>query len=277
MRIDSHQHFWAYNPAEYGWIDDSLAALRRDFGPDDLAPLLATNDFDGAVAVQARQSLVETRWLLGLARRHTFIRGVVGWVPLADPGVGRILDELTSDPSFKGVRHVVQGEPDPAFLEGPAFNAGLRELTARGLAYDLLIVARQLPAAIAFVDRHPGQRFVLDHIAKPQVKGPPPEDWRRNVFELARRPHVSCKFSGVVTEVPGRAWTPDLIRPYFDVMLSAFGPQRVMFGSDWPVCLVASDYSRWVRCCESCAEGLTTTERARLFGGTAADFYRLTL
>lgn len=275
MRIDAHQHFWHYTSAGYSWIDDSMDVIRRDFLPESLAPLLADARLDGTVAVQARQSLEETEFLLDLARHHPAIRGVVGWAPLADSGVGELLDRWAMNPAFKGVRHVVQGESDPDFLDRPDFNAGLREVTTRQLTYDLLIYAHQLPAATAFVDRHPGQRFVLDHIAKPRVDGEPPAAWRRQLAELARRPNVSCKFSGVVTEVPGRRWTPSLLRPYFECVLAAFGPGRVLFGSDWPVCLVASDYSRWVDTCTLLTANLSSAEQARFWGGNATDFYRL--
>lgn len=274
MRIDAHQHFWRYTREEYGWIDEPMRAIRRDFLPPDLAPLLAGRRLDGSVAVQARQTLDETHWLLGLARDHSFIKGVVGWVPLADPSTGGVLDSLAGNTRFKGVRHVVQGEP-PGFLDAPAFNAGLREVTTRKLTYDILIFANQLEEATRFVDRHPHQTFVLDHIAKPVVQGAPPAAWCRHLRELARRPLVSCKFSGVVTEVPGWQWSPELLRPYFEEVLAAFGPHRLMFGSDWPVCLVAADYPRWFAFVESCTQRLTAAERERVLGGTATEVYRL--
>ncbi len=274
MRIDAHQHFWRYTPEEYGWIDEPMRAIRRDFLPPELARLLAEHRLDGTVAVEARQTLAESRWLLELARGYSFIKGVVGWVPLADPGVSGMLDAFIQDPVFKGVRHVVQGQP-PGFLTAPAFNAGLREVTFRKLVYDLLIFVHQLEETIHFVDRHPRQVFVLDHIAKPAVQGPPPAVWCRSLRELARRPLVFCKFSGVVTEVPGWRWAPDLLRPYFEEVLAAFGPGRLMFGSDWPVCLVAADYGRWFEFVESCARQLTSVERERVLGGTATEVYRL--
>ncbi len=274
MRIDAHQHFWRYTPEEYGWIDEPMRAIRRDFLPPDLARLLARHLLDGTVAVEARQTLAESSWLLELARDYSFVKGVVGWVPLADPGAGDMLDSLVQNPKFKGVRHVVQGQP-PGFLDAPAFNAGLREVTARKLAYDLLIFADQLAEAIRFVDRHPQQIFVLDHIAKPVVQGPPPDAWCRELRELGRRPLVACKFSGVVTEVPGWQWTPELLRPYFEEALAAFGPHRLMFGSDWPVCLVAADYARWFEFVSSCTQRLSGVERERVLGGTATEVYRL--
>lgn len=276
MRIDAHQHFWRYTPAEYGWIDDSMAVIRRDFLPDDLAPLLAAIGLEGSIAVQARQTVAETAWLLELAAAHPQIRGVVGWLPLAQQGagIGRQLDGFAAQPKFKGVRHVLQGEPD-SYFEQPGFNAALREVAKRGLTYDLLVYARQLPAALAWIDQQPTLRVVVDHIAKPVVQGPPPAAWRTHLRELARREHVACKFSGVVTEVPGGQWTPELLRPYFEVVLEAFGPRRLMFGSDWPVCLVATDYARWFAFVGSCLAPLSAGEQAAILGDTATNFYHL--
>ena len=276
MKIDAHHHCWRYTREEYGWIDDSMAAIRRNFYPADLAPQLAAASLDGAVAVESRQCMEETLQLLEHTHRHTFIKGVVGWVPLTDPKVAGILDQLGQEKGFKGVRHVLQGEPD-SYMADAAFNAGLKSVAAHGLTYDLLIKAPQLPAAIALVDRHPNLRIVLDHIAKPVISGPPPAEWRRNLAELARRPNVCCKFSGLVTEVPGYDWPPQLLWPYFDVVLGIFGAERLMFGSDWPVCLVASDYQRWYRFMESCVTGLSHDERTRILGVTATEFYRLSL
>lgn len=278
MIIDAHQHFWAYSADEYDWIDESMAVLRRDFLPEHLEPILSEAGVGATVAVQARQSLVETDWLLALASRHAFIRGVVGWVPLREKGERVIedLDRYQAHAAFKGVRHVLQGEPD-AYMADAAFNAGVATLAGRGLAYDLLVFARQLPAALAFVDRHPQLRIMLDHIAKPVVAGAPPAAWVASIRELALRPQVMCKFSGVVTEVPGREWTPALLRPYFDVVLEAFGARRVVFGSDWPVCLVASDYLGWREFVTACTESLSPDERAAIFGGNAASFYRLSV
>lgn len=275
MKIDSHQHFWRYSAAEFGWISDAMQAIRRDFSPADLAKAFAPTGFNGAVAVQARQLVEETRWLLQLAKENALIKGVVGWVPLAEKNIPAALDEFAADKNLKGVRHVVQAEADPAFLDRAAFNAGIREVTARKLVYDILIVARQLPASIRFVDRHPDQVFVLDHIAKPVVQGAPDATWAANILELAKRERVYCKFSGVITEAPGWKWTQELIQQYFDVVLEAFGPRRLMFGSDWPVCTVGLEHAAWVQCVEKCAAKLSTDERARLFGGTASEAYRL--
>lgn len=275
--IDAHQHFWSYTPAAYDWISESMQAIRRDFLPADLAPLAAAAGITGTVAVQARQSLEETDWLLALAASHpALVRGVVGWVPLREQGAGiaALLDSYATRPAFKGVRHVLQGEPD-LYMADASFNAALAELPSRSLSYDLLVLARQLPAALALVDRHPNLPVVLDHIAKPVVSGPPPADWIKNLRALGRREHVCCKFSGVVTEVPGWQWTPDLLRPYFDAALEAFGPSRLMFGSDWPVCQVASDYLDWHRFVTACVAPLSDSERTAILGGNATRFYRL--
>jgi L-fuconolactonase len=275
MKIDSHHHFWRYNTDDFGWISDAMARIRRDYLPADLAPEIEARGIDGTVAVQARMTTEETRWLLELADKNNFIKGVVGWVPLAEKSAAAELDRFAAHPRLKGVRHVVQGQP-AGFLDAPAFNAGIREVTSRRLVYDILIFASQLEEATHFVDRHPNQIFILDHIAKPVVQGPPPKEWRQLIRELARRERVACKFSGVVTEIPGFApWTAGDLRPYFDIVLEAFGPRRLMFGSDWPPCLVSSEYARWHETVSSFTTALTPDERSRILGGTAVEWYRL--
>ncbi len=275
VKIDSHHHFWRYNTDDFGWISDAMARIRRDYLPADLAPQLAARGIDGTVAVQARMTTEETRWLLELADQNPWVKGVVGWVPLAGKDAAAELDRFAAHPRLKGVRHVVQGQP-AGFLDAPAFNAGIREVTSRRLVYDILIYANQLEEAIRFVDRHPGQVFVLDHIAKPVVQGPPTADWIRLIRELARRPLVACKFSGIVTEIPGFApWTPADLKPYFDTVLEAFGPARLMFGSDWPPCLVSSEYIRWHETVTAFTAPLSEGERARILGGTAVEYYKL--
>ena len=274
--IDSHQHFWQYCPEDYDWIDDDMAVIRRDFTPEDLRATSSQLGVTGSVAVQARQTLGESQWLLDLAAGDNFIRGVVGWVPLAESSVADDIAALAANPTFKGVRHVVQGESDPEFLARPAFNQGIREVTRLDLVYDILITAPQLPASIAFVDRHPAQRFVLDHIAKPVIGAEgPPSAWCAQIAQLAERPNVSCKFSGLVTEVDGELWDEELLRPYWEVVLEAFGPDRLMFGSDWPVCLVRSEYARWLEFVQSVASDLSRSEQERVLGGTAKAVYRL--
>ncbi len=277
MYLDSHQHFWRYEAREFDWIDESMAAIRRDFLLADLAPVLALGGVDGTIAVQARQSVAETDWLLKLAGENPrMIRGVVGWLPLREQGerVGRLLEERNESGLLKGVRHVLQGEPD-AYMADADFNAGVGQLAGFGLSYDLLVRAPQLPSVIGLVDRHPDLPVVLDHGAKPVVQGAPDAAWMRLIRELARRPQVGCKLSGLVTEVPGWKWTVETVRPYFDTVLEAFGADRLMFGSDWPVCLVATPYAAWLDGVRTLIADLSADEQTLILGGTAARFYRL--
>lgn len=273
MTIDAHHHFWRYTTEEFGWIDEPMAAIRRDFLPEHLAAEIAAAKVDGVISVQARQSVVETEWLLELAARNEFIRGVVGWVELVSPRVRADLERLAVNPKLRSVRHVVQGEPDPGFILRPDFNNGIRELRNLDLRYDILIFERQLPQTIEFVDRHPEQVFILDHVAKPRIGANELSPWRENIRELARRPNVFCKISGMVTEADYRRWTAAQLRPYFETVLEAFGPRRLMFGSDWPVCLVACDYVRWAALVREWISPLSPAEQARILGETAAEAY----
>ena len=275
MNIDAHHHLWKYSAAEYGWITPEMRAIRRDFLPQDLEPLMHHFDIDGTVAVQARGTLEETAWLLGLAGQHPLIRGVVGWVPLTDgAGVKRSLERFAANPKLRGVRHVVQDEPDPRFILRPDFNEGISALREFGLRYDILIFERHLPAAIEFVDRHPNQTFILDHVAKPRIKEGILSPWDRNMRELAKRQNVYCKLSGMITEADPQHWTPQSLQPYIDVVLATFGPRRLMYGSDWPVMLLAgNDYARWYRTVGVAIEKLSKAEQARIMGGTAAEAY----
>ncbi|MGA8111030.1 MAG: amidohydrolase family protein [Acidobacteriaceae bacterium] len=274
MRIDAHHHFWRYTAAEYGWIDDAMASIRRDFLPADLAPEIAAAGIDAVVSVQARQSLEETEALLSMAESHPWIAGVVGWVPLADPRVSRDLERLARHPKLRGVRHILQAEP-AEYMDRADFNAGLAQLFPLGLAYDILIVHHQLPAAIRLVDRHPNQVFVLDHIAKPPIRAGETQPWARDLAEIARRPNVVCKLSGVVTEADYKTWTYESILPYLETALAAFGPDRLMFGSDWPVCRVATPYSAWVQTVERFAAPLSAPERQSIFHDTATRAYSI--
>jgi L-fuconolactonase len=274
MRIDAHHHFWHYTPDEYGWIDEQMAAIRRDFLPADLAPEIAAAGIDAVLSVQARQTIAETEWLLSQANAHPWIAGVVGWLPLADPSVPQLLEHYAANPHLKGLRHVLQAEPD-AYMDRPEFNFGLSQLRAHNLTWDILIHHAQLPAAIRLVDRHPDQVFVLDHIAKPSIRTGEIEPWKRDLTELARRPNVFCKLSGVVTEANYKTWNYDQIAPYLDAALHAFTPNRLMFGSDWPVCLVATTYGDWVRTIDRFAATLSAADREAIFHTTAARAYRL--
>lgn len=275
MRIDAHHHFWRYTPDEYGWIDDTMASIRRDFLPADLAPEISAAGIDAVLSVQARQSLAETEFLLTHAHENPWIAGVVGWVPLVDPAVATILEPLAHNPQLKGIRHVLQAEPD-AYMDRPDFNAGLAQLRAFSLTYDILVYHAQLPSAIRLVDRHPNQVFVLDHIAKPAIRAGELRPWARDIAELARRPNVFCKLSGIVTEADYKTWTYDQVLPYMEGALEAFTPARLMFGSDWPVCRVAVTYTDWIHTVERFASPLSAAEREALFHTTAARAYRLT-
>ena len=275
MKIDSHHHFWKYSVGEYPWIGDAMAPLRRDFLPEHLKAEIAAAGIDGVVSVQARQTVGETEWLLSLADGNDFIKGVVGWVPLAETSVREVIAKFATNPKLRAVRHVVQDEPDDRFILGGDFNRGVSVLRDFGLVYDILIFERQLAASIEFVDRHPKQVFVLDHIAKPRIKDNAIEPWRANIREMARRENVFCKVSGMVTEADWKTWTWEQMRPYFDAVLEAFGPKRLMFGTDWPVCLAASGYARWVELVRRFAGGLSADEQAWLFGKTAIEAYRL--
>jgi L-fucono-1,5-lactonase len=275
MKIDSHHHFWKYSEREYGWIGDNMKALRRDFLPPDLAKEIAAAGIEGVVSVQARQTLEETQFLLEYAEGNDFIRGVVGWVPLVNPAVSKDIEKFAGRPKLKALRHVLQDEPDDNYILRDDFNRGIRALRDVGLVYDILIYERHLPQTLTFVDRHPDQVFVLDHIAKPRIKDNLIEPWRANIRRLAERPHIYCKLSGMVTEADWQNWTPEQLRPYFDVVLQAFGPRRLMFGSDWPVCLVAASYQKWVTTVTSAIAKLTADEQARIWGGTAVEAYGL--
>jgi L-fuconolactonase len=276
VRIDAHQHFWRYDAGEYAWISEALSPLRRDFLPQDLGPLLRSRGLDGCVAVQARQTVAESDWLLELADAAPFVRGVVGWVDLRDGGAAAELARLATHPRFVGVRHIAQDEPDDGFLARPDFVAGVAKLAAHGLRYDLLVYERQLPAAIELATTLPEQPFVLDHIGKPRIADGAREPWAGHLVELARRDNVACKLSGIVTEAAWDAWTLHALRPYLDTALEAFGPDRLMFGSDWPVCLLAGGYDEVHELVENWSAALSAAERAALFGGNAARFYGLT-
>jgi len=279
MNIDSHQHFWSYSAAEYPWIGAGMERLARDYLPVDIEAPAAAAGIGGTVAVQARQTLEETRWLLDLAEHHPLIRGVVGWVDLRSPAVSGQLAECVAQKKFVGVRHVVQDEPDPRFLLGEEFVRGLKQLRPHGLTYDLLLYPQQLPAAVELAQLLPEQPFVLDHLAKPRIAAwtarSDMADWRRDIEALATRENVCCKLSGMVTEAAWRQWRPADFAAYLDVALAAFGPERLMFGSDWPVCLLSGDYAEVAGIVKDFCGTLSVTEQAAIWGGTATRFYEL--
>lgn len=276
MLIDSHHHLWKYSADQYPWIDDQMAVLRRDFWSEDLDEIAQTHAIDGFVTVQARQSLEETETLLSICDSQPLIKGVVGWVDFASEQVTEQLDRLGSHTGLKGLRHVVQDEPDNGFILGKDFNRGISALVGRDLVYDVLIFARQLGPSIEFVSSHPAIPMVLDHIAKPSVQtGKVDADWEANIRRLAEFPNIACKFSGVATEVADPTWDIETIRPYWDVVLDAFTPSRLMYGSDWPVCLLRTEYGRWIRTVRELAGELSSDERDEFLGGTAKRIYHL--
>lgn len=275
MKIDSHHHFWQYNSDEFAWIDESMQTIARDFLAGDLQEEIQQVGIDRVVSVQARQSVAETDFLLQAAAENEFIAGVVGWAPLADESLRDTLDRWADSPQLKGIRHVVQDESDDRFILGDAFNVGVSLLKQYDLVYDILIFERQLQPSIEFVDRHPEQVFVLDHIAKPKVADAELQPWAEHLKQLAERQNVYCKWSGVVTEGDWQGWNLESLWPYFDVALEAFGPNRMMFGSDWPVCLLASDYRRWFDATGQLTASLSPSEQERFYGGTAIEAYKL--
>jgi len=272
MRLDAHQHFWSYDAAQYPWIPPG-SALHRSWLPEDLAALQAPLGFDGSIAVQARQVVGESDWLLSLADRHANVRGVVGWVDLRADRVEADLARLAAHPKFVGVRHVVQDEPDDDFMLGRDFQRGISKLRAHDLTYDLLIYPHQLPAAIRLAEAFPEQAFVLDHLAKPCVKDGALEPWKTQLRRLARLPNVHCKVSGMITEADHRAWRAEQFLPYLDTVFEAFGPARLMYGSDWPVCLLAGDYRQAFELVDDYARQCAPAEREALFGANGAAFY----
>ena len=275
MKIDAHHHFWKYDPVRYAWMNERMEVLKKDYQPADLLVETEKTGIDGVVSVQADQSMLETDELLEHAARHDFIKGVVGWFPLSDSSVEEVLSEYAQNPWLKGVRHVVQDEPDDRFILGNAFNEGIRKLEQFDLVYDILIYERQLAPSIEFVDLHPNLSFVLDHVAKPRIGDGVMDPWKAQMFEMARRENVTCKLSGMATEANWTEWTLDGLRPYMEVALDAFGPNRLMFGSDWPVARLAVDYEPWVSLCREFISTLSPHEREAIEGGNAIRAYRL--
>lgn len=274
-RIDAHHHLWRYAAHEYDWIDDTMGRLRRDYTPSDLSEAMASAGIDGTIAVQARQDLAETHDLLSLAEAHPFIEAIVGWARIASKDFPACLDRLTAYPKLKGLRHVIQSEVDDDFILRRDFNRGIKTMLSSGLVYEILIYERHLPQTIQFVDAHPNQIFVLDHIAKPRIGDGMLSPWRENVYDLARRNNVCCKVSGMTTEADWRAWKEIDLRPYLDTVFDAFGAARLMMGSDWPVCLLAVEYQQWFSLLDRYAAELSEHEREQFRGGTAIRVYGL--
>ena len=275
MIVDAHQHFWDPALADYPWLtDDELAPVRRRFGPEDLGPVLREHGVGGTVLVQALGSVDETRRLLAVAETTPFVLGVVGWIDLTDPDAAGTLAGLAGG-ALVGIRHQVHDEPDPAWLLRPDVQRGIAAVGEAGLAYDFLVRPPALPAAIETARRHPGMRFVVDHVAKPPIRDGDTEEWARGLAELAGLPNVSCKLSGLVLEADWGAWRAEELVPYYRRALDWFGPERSLFGSDWPLCLVAADYGAVLELVLAALGGLDEGERAAVLGGNAARVYGL--
>lgn len=273
--IDAHHHLWKYSKEQYPWMLAGMESIRRDFLIPELQEITREARVTGTVVVQARQMQEESRWLLELAAQTDLIRGVVGWVPLIEPGVAAHLEMFSADSKFKGVRHVLHDEADEFYMLRDDFNRGIALLKNFNLRYDILIFERHLPQTIQFVDRHPNQIFIVDHIAKPKIKDRQLSPWDLHIAELAKRENVYCKISGMVTEANWKSWSEEDLLPYLDKVLTAFGPQRLMIGSDWPVILVASEYSRWINILRRWTDSLSSVEKLYISSKTAVTAYRL--
>lgn len=275
MKIDSHQHFWKYNPQRDGWIDESMKVIQADFFPSDLEPHLQHHKIDGCIAVQADQSEEETEFLLELAAEYTFVKGVVGWIDLRAVNVEERLEYFSQNSFFKGVRHIVQAEKED-FLLSVDFQKGISTLSQFKLPYEILIFPNQLESAIQMVNQFPDQEFILDHIAKPYIKKQILQPWKSLIHELAKAPNVSCKISGLITEADLKNWEAGQIEPYLDVVFNAFGEDRVLFGSDWPVCLLAGGYDEVVSLVSNYTVDFSSKAKEKLFGANAARIYNIT-
>jgi L-fuconolactonase len=275
MKIDSHQHFWKYDPVRDSWITDAMQVLKRDFLPDELVAELDANGIDASIAVQADQSENETLFLHDLAERTERIAGVVGWIDLASPRIEERLRFFSKFRKLRGFRHIAQSEPDDRFLVRPEIIQGIRQLREFGFTYDVLIYPKQLPAAIELVSHLPEQRFVLDHLAKPEIRAGNISSWASDIRAIAGSTNVYCKLSGLVTEADWRRWKPADFAPYLDVVFDAFGADRLMFGSDWPVCLVAATYRQVKQLVEDYVDHDAANEKGKIFGENAIRFYGL--
>ncbi len=272
--IDAHQHFWQYHPDKHSWINEDMAVIRKDFLPADLEPLLTQHQISGCVAVQADQTNAETDFLVTLAQQHDFIKGVVGWVDLRANDIAEKLAQYQSQKIIKGFRHILQGE-DPGFMLHPDFLRGISLLQSFGFTYDILIYPKHLPATLQLVQQFPKQAFVIDHIAKPDIKNGLLEEWKTGMQAMARYPNVYCKISGMVTEADWNTWQKQDLFPYLDVVTEAFGINRLLYGSDWPVCLVAASYANMMAPVKAYYSRFTIAEQERVFAKNAIEFYHL--
>jgi len=275
MVIDSHQHFWKYEPVKHSWINRAMKDIRKDFMPSDLQKVYAEHNVDGCVAVQADQTLEETDFLLQLASENDFIKGVVGWVDLRGKDLEADIEKYSQSDKLKGFRHVVQGEADHNFLLRPDFLRGISVLEKHNYAYDILVFPHQLGAVLEFVKRFPNQKFVIDHIAKPYIKDGFFEGWALLMKQIAEQDNVFCKVSGMITEADYKTWKQAHLQPYLDLVFNAFGTHRIMYGSDWPVCLVAGNYQQVKSIVTNFISELSKAEQQQIMGGNAIQFYDL--
>jgi L-fuconolactonase len=272
--IDTHQHFWNYDPKIHDWINEDMKVIRKDFLPADLAPILKENNVDGCIAVQADQTDAETQILIREANQNSFIKGVVGWVNLKDKEIEEKLEEYTNETNLKGFRHIIQAEPK-GFMLDASFQKGLSALAKYNYTYDLLIYETQLAEANTLIKQLPELPIVIDHIAKPNIKKGDSDDWKKEIKAIAQYPNLYCKISGMATEAHWDTWTMDTLKPYIDTVVEAFGTERIMFGSDWPVCLVASSYEKWLKGLQNYFNTFSIDEQASFFANNAIKFYKL--
>lgn len=272
MRLDAHQHFWKYEKETHSWITDEMNVIRRDFPPGDLLPLLEEAKIDGSIAVQADETLRETEYLLDLADQNMWIKGVVGWANLGNDRLDDVLDMFSSQKKLKGFREVLQSK-DPDFMLRKEFIRGIHKLGKRGYTYDILIFPTHLDATLQLVSKCPDQPFVIDHLAKPNIKDGEWKVWKKKLALLAERELVHCKLSGMVTEADLKKWKPEDLMPFLEIALELFGPRRLMYGSDWPVCLVAAEYEQVFDVVDRFTDSLSAGEKARVLGDTAKEFY----
>ena len=275
LKIDSHQHFWKFDPVRDAWIDESMAVIQRDFAPDDLKPILDKNGIDGCVAVQVDQSEADTASLLGIANDYEFVKGVVGWVDLRSPEIDSRLEYYSQFKKLKGFRHILQGEADRALMLTPVFMNGIKALKKYDFTYDILIYPDQLKYVPEFIKAFPDQKFIIDHIAKPDIKLHKIDDWAKDIKALKEFDNLYCKVSGMVTEADWNNWKLEDFTPYLDVVFETFGTKRLMFGSDWPVCNVAGGYDKVVEIVKNYTSKLSSDEQADIWGNTAINFYKL--
>ncbi len=276
VKIDSHQHFWNFEKSQYSWINDEMSSLKRDFLGHDLVPILKQNNIDGCIAVQARQTLSENNFLLDQAEQFDIVKGIVGWVDLTSYQMVEQLETYSNYSKLKGFRHAIQDEKDPKFMLQMEFIDGVKLLEFFDYTYDILIVESQMPATIRFLENFTKQRFVLDHIGKPLIRERLTNNWKDSIKTLAEYPYLSCKISGMVTEAIWNNWDLDTFKPYLDIIVECFGPDRIMVGSDWPVCLLSSDnYKDVLAIAENYFADFSSEDKDKIFGLNALDFYKL--